>query len=266
MQYNNFLTKIADKRRRKKATSKSNHRHDHDHTESTATSDKRVRFSGRDSVTVYDEPKRPQHNSEPDIDTRSLWYNKKELNEQFLKDLESQLQEQIRRTQSVSSNSDSDSSSDKTSGRGLEIHMLHNQRRREKAGAYVRHIVEKSYEIRKEALRQRKLPKLGSRKQHSASLRHPATMHRFADEIGEYASQYTWMSRDLAIGVAAEDEAQARAVYQEDNSNDEGNTSIASTDNTSVTSTDKESSSEFTPVACRHSKTQAPRSYTAKSA
>lgn len=257
MQCNKIFTRIADKRRKRKAAFKAyfkHHQQEQEHTESTSTGgDRRVRFSGRDSVKVFE--RAPQQCSS-EMGKKHLWYNKKELNEQFLHDLESHLVEQIRRAQA-----NSDSTEDPNNGRGLELHLQQNQRRREKAEAYVKHIVEKSCDIRKEGLRQRKLPTLGRHKTtRVGSSRHPAALQRFADEIGEYASQYTLMSRDLALGVAVEDEAQARAIYQEEQEEADSN------NRGDDTSSDKENSSEFVPLACQASQRKTPRSYTAKSA
>lgn len=271
----NLFAKIA-RRRKEVATSIKTHRRQRqqpkpqqqEHTDNTCASDKRVRF-GRDSVAVFELPKtsQPQHDEQPTIiDKTSLWYNKKELNEQFLKDLESQLQDQISRAQSDYQYTDyytSDNSNGTTSSRGLEFHFAHNQRRQDRAAAYVKHIVEKSYEIRKTALRQRHLPttKLG---RHIHKKRLIGRQGQgLADEIGEYAAQYTWMTRDLALGVAAEDEAEARAIYQEK----EGDEEIASSTSTKEGCNASCTSNEF--LACRPpppAQLNRPRSFTAKSA
>lgn len=259
--HNNFITKITEKRRRRRAVAKL-HKSlspscEEEHTASRSSSEKRVRF-GRDSVAVYELPPvnttEVQQEEEAPISKEQLWYNKAELNAQFLKDLEVHLQEQVRKSQHEQQTTDwdgRDSSNDATSSRGLEFHFAHNQRRKEKAEAYVRAIVDKSYAVRKECL--------GKSTRHASSLNRrveglrrrmniknkAAAYHHCADQIHEYCTQFTWMPRDLAIGVAAEDEAEARAVYQET----------------------QEERDEESESATRPSRTKSPRlSYAAKSA
>jgi hypothetical protein len=167
------------------------------HDESDRTMDtssygdnKRVHFGESSMVSVH--PKTTFL-----VDRQDLWYDKEELNSQFIRDLKHHLNEHVR-----GGNSTSDKS---TTGRGLEFHFAQNQRRKDQAAAYVRAIVEKS-----EVLRPR-------RSKYSLPLtKKSLQMTGCEEEIQDYASQLTWMTRDLALGMAAQDEAEARAVYEEE--------------------------------------------------
>jgi hypothetical protein len=201
MQCNKFFTKGANKRRIRnwKAAAKSFF--------SQLDCDRRVtvRFNKRDSI--HEVPKM----TASDMDEPSIWYNKKELNEQFLKDLDAHL-----RVRKAQADDNSNSFKATNSSRGLEF--VENERRREKAEAYVKHIVQKSFELRQKEkpceVRKAGLLQHGRKKKRDGS-KHPAALQHYAQEIGEYAQQYTWMTTEMAIGVAAMDEAEARAIYQE---------------------------------------------------
>ncbi|CAB9521634.1 expressed unknown protein [Seminavis robusta] len=145
-------------------------------------SEKRVRF-GR---SVAYSRQLDQLEAQESISKQELWYNKDELHSQFFRDLEQH---------------------DGANSRGLEYEC--NQRRKLQAEAYVRAVVEKSDELRKSGghLRKSVLSK-------KTKIR-PTVAHSLAETIHDYASQLTWMTRDLALGVASMDEAEARSIYEE---------------------------------------------------
>ena len=230
-----FVLRLSEKRKRRMALKKS--KKGSSSSLSCPDERRRVRF-GRDSVAVYEMPAK--------TDTKEqLWYNKSQLHTQFLQDLEASLLEQVRRVQCASVNAEYSFHNDSET-RGLELHLIHNQRRKEKAEAYVKHIVEKSYEMRKEKRRR-------SAQQH-------------AEQIQEYCSQLTWMARDLALGVAAADEREARSIYGEVDDNSDAESFSTATDIEEELEAGKDDFVRTSSMAYRPSQARALISYTAKSA
>jgi hypothetical protein len=130
----------------------------------------------------------------PEEEKQRRWYSKEELNAMFLKDLEEHLRDQVA------------TGSNKTDGRGLEVHFAHNQRRKDQAERWFKDIVEQSYAIRKAAS---SYSPMKARRQTNADV--------WAEDLAAYlnATQYTIMSRDWALAQAAQDEAEAKSIYQD---------------------------------------------------
>ena len=198
---------ISKMKRRRKLQKANKDASDRSNGTETSEIEKRVHF-GESSVVSVDPPTASL------VGPQDLWYNREELKAQFVEGLELHLREQIQQANAADGSAPEYCSLDKstggTSSRGLEFHCTHNHRRKQQAESYVRAIVEYSWHMRKPQKARQSFLRKKKQQQKQQSL-----ASAWAEDIYDYASQLTWMTRDVALGVAAEDEAEARAVYEE---------------------------------------------------
>jgi hypothetical protein len=185
------LSKMRTSRRKRRVAAVS--------ASSSITVKRKVQFGCETTMMVhavhYFDPTDP-HCMTAEEEQQIRWYSKKELHAMFLKDLEEHLRDQVA------------PGTNKTDGRGLEIHFADHQRRKDQAERWFKAIVEQSYAIRKAAS---SYSPMKAQRQAYADV--------WAEDLAEYLNdtQYTTMSRDWALAQAAQDEAEARAIHEESN-------------------------------------------------
>jgi len=187
---------------------------------------KQVHFGSAVNYIYYD-----------DCESDDRWYNKEMLQQQFLEDLEEEYPNgTYQYDSSTLSSSVLSASSNQHTSRGLEYHAPQNKRRAEQVARYIAAVVNKSYELRKEKnltkeqLQEKQhpfsrklrfaMPKkmLEQQQQVQPYEQDPSLLPKYqalAEELKDYASDLTWMTKDLAIGVAALDEEAAMAIHSE---------------------------------------------------
>lgn len=184
------LSKMRKMRRKRKDIASS---------ESTSSSMRKVHFNCDITMiaqAVHCIDRTDPHCMTPEEQQQERYYNKKELNAMFLKDLEEHLRDQVA------------TGTNKTDGRGLEMHFAHNQRRKDQAERCFKAVVDKSHAIRT-ATSSSYSPMMKARRKAYADV--------WAEDLAEYVhgTEYTVMSRDWALAQAAIDEAEAKAICKE---------------------------------------------------